>query len=258
VKEIAPDLPRVWADPNQLQQVLVNLITNAKQAMAEREGERRLTVTMGRLGDDRVQVRVTDCGPGIPADLLPRIFDPFVTTKGASGTGLGLSISYGIIREHGGTITADSRPSQGATFTIELPVGAGAAHAGAAPAATELTGKRILIVEPEDSVQRILLEHLEPTGSAALAVSRAEDAHQHLQSGIDLVVAELNVTGIDWLGLLRQAAARPGAGRRFVFLAPGPVAEEVDEVLRSAGSCLLYKPFTGEQLVAALRHALAG
>ncbi len=120
-KELAAGLPLVWADANQLQQVLVNLITNAKQAMAGTPGERRLTISASRAGADRVRIRVADTGPGIPADTLGKVFDPFVTTK-SDGTGLGLSISYGIVREHGGTLSADSPPGRGATFTIELPI----------------------------------------------------------------------------------------------------------------------------------------
>jgi signal transduction histidine kinase len=120
-KELAVGLPLVWADANQLQQVLVNLITNAKQAMAGTLGERRLTISASRAGADRVRIRVADTGPGIPADTLGKVFDPFVTTK-SDGTGLGLSISYGIVREHGGTLSADSPPGRGATFTIELPI----------------------------------------------------------------------------------------------------------------------------------------
>jgi signal transduction histidine kinase len=120
-KELAAGLPLVWADANQLQQVLVNLITNAKQAMAGTPGERRLTISASRAGADRVRIRVADTGPGIPADTLGTVFDPFVTTK-SDGTGLGLSISYGIVREHGGTLSADSPPGRGATFTIELPI----------------------------------------------------------------------------------------------------------------------------------------
>jgi signal transduction histidine kinase/HAMP domain-containing protein len=124
-KEMAPGLPPVWADANQLQQVLVNLITNAKQAMADVEGERRLRICLQRADPARVRIQVADTGPGIPADVVSKIFDPFVTTK-TEGTGLGLSISYGIVREHGGTLTVESPPGQGAVFTIELPIEAGA------------------------------------------------------------------------------------------------------------------------------------
>jgi signal transduction histidine kinase len=122
-KDIASGLPTVWADGNQLQQVLVNLINNAKQAMAEQAGERHLTLSVHAVSPARVRIQVADTGPGIPPETLGKVFDPFVTTK-SDGTGLGLSISYGIIREHGGTLTAESPPGHGATFTIELPVGA--------------------------------------------------------------------------------------------------------------------------------------
>jgi len=121
-KEISPDLPSVWADANQLQQVLVNLINNAKQAMAEvPSGERRLQISLRRGAPDRVRIQVQDSGPGIAADVVAKIFDPFVTTK-SEGTGLGLSISYGIVREHGGSLSVESTPGQGATFIIDLPI----------------------------------------------------------------------------------------------------------------------------------------
>src|SRR5262245_13914325 len=154
-RDSEPGLPPVWADHHQLQQVLVNLVTNAKQAMAEQpETDRRLKITSRALGPDRVQITVEDTGPGIPREVLPTIFDPFVTTKGTAGTVLGLSISYGIIREHGGHITAESRPGHGAIFTIELPVGTGAAgtvsNGGNQPA--RLDGKRILIVDRKSVV----------------------------------------------------------------------------------------------------------
>ncbi len=259
-RDMAADLPPVWADGNQLQQVLVNLVTNAKQAMAELpEAERRLKVATRALGSDRVRISVEDTGPGIPADVLPKIFDPFVTTKGSAGTGLGLSISYGIIREHGGQITADSRPGHGATFTIDLPVGsAGGSALDEAGPSVHLDGKRILIVEHDQAVQKILLEHLEPTGCTALTVARADEARQHLRDGIDLVVADFHLDGVDWLELLGQVAARGTAvGHRFIFITAGPVGEAADKALRAAGAALLYKPFTGAQFLDAVR-ATAG
>jgi signal transduction histidine kinase len=255
-RDMEPGLPPVWADGNQLQQVLVNLVTNAKQAMAEQpEAERRIKVTTRALGTDRVQISVEDTGPGIPAEVLPKIFDPFVTTKGSAGTGLGLSISYGIIREHGGLITADSRPGHGATFTIDLPVGSAGGSADHTTGSTvHLDGKRILIVEHDQAVQKILLEHLEPTGCTALTVARADEARQHLRDGIDLVVADFNLDGVDWLELLGQVAARGTAvGHRFIFITAGPVGEEADKALRAAGAALLYKPFTSAQFIDAVR-----
>jgi two-component system, cell cycle sensor histidine kinase and response regulator CckA len=200
---------------------------------------------------------VADTGPGIPAEVLPKIFDPFVTTKGSAGTGLGLSISYGIVREHGGQLTANSRPGRGATFTIDLPVGTAPADAQTDIASGGLNGKRILIVEHDQAVQKILLEHLEPSGCTALTVARADEARQQLREGVDLVVADYNLDGVDWLDLLRQAEALGATvGHRFIFITVGPVGAEVDAALRRAGARLLYKPFTGEQFLDAVRDTI--
>jgi len=130
-KEVEPGLPAVWADGNQLQQVLTNLVANAKQAMADVDGQRRLRVSMRRAGAARVRILVSDTGPGIPPAIIASVFDPFMTTK-PEGTGLGLSISYGIIREHGGQLSVESPPGRGATFTIELPIETPAADAARA------------------------------------------------------------------------------------------------------------------------------
>jgi len=162
-KDLAPDLPEIQGSPNHLEQVIVNLVTNAREAMSaggslsvstiifqpavtnpgvgqahlspqrfdrpERFG-RELTVERltaegsSVLAGSAVEIRIGDTGPGIPAEILPRIFDPFFTTK-EQGTGLGLSISYGIVHEHGGTISVESRPGEGSTFIIRLPISAG-------------------------------------------------------------------------------------------------------------------------------------
>ncbi len=126
-RSLAPDLPPMQGDPNALQQVVLNLLTNARDAMRD-GGEIRIetgTVT-GRPG--WLRLVVADNGPGIPLDRLPKIFDPFYTTK-AQGTGLGLSVSYGIVREHQGTIDVQSRPGKGTTFTLTFPVVVSEDHA---------------------------------------------------------------------------------------------------------------------------------
>ena len=117
------DLPIISADPNQLKQVLINLIMNAAQAMG---GEGTIVLRTARR-DDTVEFVVSDSGPGIPEELLEQIFDPFFTTRAeGEGTGLGLHICRTIIREHGGEIEVESRPGHGATFHVRLPVQAGA------------------------------------------------------------------------------------------------------------------------------------
>ena len=117
-RSLARELPEVVGDPNALQQVLVNLLTNARDAVSD-GGE---MIVLTAVSEDRREVKVIvgDTGTGIPPDVLPRIFDPFFTTK-SEGTGLGLSISYGVVRDHHGRIEVDSRPRTGTTFTVTLP-----------------------------------------------------------------------------------------------------------------------------------------
>src|SRR5262245_6998942 len=114
-----PGLPPVWGDENALQQVLVNLLTNARDALPA-GGEIQIATCATRGDDKTVKLVVRDTGPGIPPEVLPRIFDPFFTTK-ARGTGLGLSVSYGIVRDHKGTLEVESRPGEGTTFVLTLP-----------------------------------------------------------------------------------------------------------------------------------------
>jgi PAS domain S-box-containing protein len=118
-RALSPDLPAVWGDENALQQVMLNLLTNARDALADGgEISVRTGLAPGPHGGSRLVV--SDTGPGIPHDVLPRIFDPFFTTK-SEGTGLGLSISYGIVREHKGTVDVESRPGHGTTFILTFP-----------------------------------------------------------------------------------------------------------------------------------------
>ncbi len=122
VTEFAP-APYVLGDENQLQQVLLNLVQNAHQAMAKQGRERVLTVRVWP-NSQNVCLEVGDTGPGIPDEIMPKIFDPFFTTKPpGEGSGLGLSVSYGIVTELGGRLRAENRPEGGATFILELPAG---------------------------------------------------------------------------------------------------------------------------------------
>lgn len=121
VRDLDPALPPVLASPEQIGEVLLNLVINARDAM-EQGGT--LTVRT-RPADNQVHLEVADTGDGIPPEVMERIFEPFFTTKGERGTGLGLSICYSIIQDHHGTISIDSQPGQGATFTIKLPLAGG-------------------------------------------------------------------------------------------------------------------------------------
>ena len=126
-RSLAPDLPPMQGDSNALQQVVLNLLTNARDAMGD-GGEIRIETGTVASRPGWLRLVVADNGPGIPLHRLPRIFDPFYTTK-AQGTGLGLAVSYGIVREHQGTIDVQSQPGKGTTFTLTFPVVATEDHA---------------------------------------------------------------------------------------------------------------------------------
>ena len=115
-----PELPLIWGNANQIQQVFLNLMINAQQAMEGHPGE--VTLTTARMDSGNVQIQIIDTGPGISEEHQVKIFEPFFTTKtSGKGTGLGLSVSYGIVKEHKGEILVESKPGEGTTFTIILP-----------------------------------------------------------------------------------------------------------------------------------------
>src|SRR5262249_33731359 len=120
--ELDRNLPKLWADPDQLSQVLINLLVNAEQALHGWEGQRKITVS-AKLRGGSIVMKVADTGPGIPKEILPRIFEPFFTTKEVgSGTGIGLSFCHRIVASHGGTIQVEPTRGGGSTFVIALPV----------------------------------------------------------------------------------------------------------------------------------------
>ncbi len=122
VVDFAADLPKTMADFFQMQQVFINIVNNAEQAMVEMHRRGRLVVKTQKVGN-MIQISFADNGPGIPEENMKRIFDPFFTTKEVGkGTGLGLSICYGLVEAHGGRIYAKSKLGEGATFVVEIPI----------------------------------------------------------------------------------------------------------------------------------------
>src|SRR5438034_3372297 len=160
--EVEPGLPDVEVNANQIKQVFVNVINNACQAITSDAPSGRIWITARRVHDS-IAVSVPDSGPGMTEELAARVFEPFFTTKReGEGTGLGLSICQGIMKEHGGRITLDTRPGAGATFTLELPIGARAARTEAAPVpAGESKPLSILVVDDEPHILHYMRATLE-------------------------------------------------------------------------------------------------
>jgi CheY-like chemotaxis protein len=251
----------VRGDASQLEQVLLNLVLNAEQALAG-SPEGRIAVRLHAY-EGRVRVAVADTGPGIPADVLPRIFEPFFSTKAVGqGTGLGLSICYSIVQSHGGRLTADSRPGLGATFVVDLPAHDGAPVARpAAPAPQWIGHGHVLVVDDQENVAGMLGDLLKELGVSATVVSDAESAWRTLTREdrvFDAVTLDLRMPGTSGQSLYERLQGRvPAAAARVIFVTGDTADAETERFLRHAGRPVLTKPLTLEPLALALTPLLS-
>jgi PAS domain S-box-containing protein len=253
---LAPDLPMTWADPFQLQQVMLNLITNAEQALQTWDGYRKIVLASERVGD-LLRLSVSDSGQGIAPEHLSRIFNPFFTTKPVGeGTGLGLSISDGIVREHEGRIRVESRAGCGACFTVELPYVVPPSMRGvetreASP--TDRVGRRLLVVDDEPSIRnaiatyfRSLGHHVDVAGSGREGIDRASSA------SYDALLLDLRLPDLAGDELLRELEASGRAPKRVVFITGDTQSESARASLESTGRRIIAKPFLLDELADAV------
>jgi two-component system, sensor histidine kinase and response regulator len=247
---LASDLPPLWADGHQLHQVLVNLVANAHQAMRRSSAPRRISIAT-RFDPARRQVHlaVADTGPGIPAGIQAKIFEPFFTTKPAGeGTGLGLPLCRGMIEEHGGTMTVESEPGGGTTFTITLPVVAQPSKSGdpdEMEALAPVESKTILVVDDERDLAEVVVEALERDGHRVEVASNGADALRRLEREVfDLVVSDTRMPVMDGLELFREIERRfPSLRRRIIFVTGDVLDREKQRVLEATAAPFLAKPF---------------
>jgi signal transduction histidine kinase len=259
--DLAGDLPAVDGDGDQLQQVFFNVLTNAVQAVRQTASPKRIAVETRRDGDN-IRVRFSDSGPGIPAEALSRVFEPFFTTKEAGeGTGLGLSISYGIVKEHGGSITVGNAPSGGALVEIVLPVRTSSAGAGSDERlpATESTPVRVLVADDEESIRAVLSRMLTDEGHQVIAV---EDGAQALavlsRENFDLVITDLKMPEINGQELYAEIKASDAAmARRVIFITGDTLNPETRAFIDSVDNPTLEKPFRLERLRELISQVLA-
>jgi two-component system NtrC family sensor kinase len=253
--DVARDIPPLWADPHQLHQVLVNLMTNAHYAMRHHADPRRLRLT-GRYdaGARRVRLEIADTGPGMSPDVQAKIFDAFFTTKPVGeGTGLGLSLCRGIVEDHGGTITVDSAIGRGTVFVIELPVVERPA-APVTPAAVAPTQRaqqsRILVVDDEDAVSEVVAEALGQDGHQVdIAANGAEALASLSRTAYDLIVSDTKMPVLDGEALYAEVVKRfPRLGRRTIFLTGDVLSREKRKFLEETGRPFLTKPFDLDDL----------
>jgi two-component system, NtrC family, sensor kinase len=261
VRTIRP-VPLTICDAGQISQVFLNLLTNARDAMKPAGGT--LTVTLDS-SEKEIVLAVSDTGHGIPDSLRDKIFEPFVTTKGAlggsatPGTGLGLSVSYGIVKGHGGTFDVASEPGKGTAMTIRIPIvdnpQAAAAIAEAEQEPEELPPLRLLIVDDDVSIGGSLKGLLEHIGHQVTVTTEAMAALEHYQAHtIDVVLTDLAMPGMSGLQLLRELRGADSEARVLVFT--GQASErQVEEALRAGAVAVLRKPFELEEVLKALRTA---
>jgi len=263
--DLGENLPILWADAHQLQQVLVNLITNAHHAMRGTPPPRRLTLaTRTDPAQARVTVEVADTGPGIPPEIRGRIFEPFFTTKPpGQGTGLGLSICQGIIENHGGSIRVESEPGQGATFVVELPIespSAAGSSASTAEALPLVRGQTVLVVDDEPEVAAVLSEMLSLDAHQVDVAANGDEALARLQErAYDVILTDVRMPKLDGPGFYREVERRyPHLIRRFAFLTGDMLSLDTRDFLKRTRAPHLSKPFVLNEVRQVVRKLLKG
>ena len=253
----------VVGDANQLQQVLLNLIINARQAIAEAKSSGKISIVARRDSDDAVVITVEDDGPGVPPNLRRIIFQPFYTTKSpGQGTGLGLSVSAGIIRAQGGDIWVEDGTDGGARFIIRLPALSKNEPKGAADLPTLRKGTKqadpggghdglsVLLVDDDPAVRRSVSRVLRHSGYHVEAVSTGDAAIAMLRARrFDAIVSDLRMPGLSGEQFFHLVKCEfPSMARRIVFSTGDTVRQEARDFLELSGCPALYKPYELSQL----------
>ncbi len=256
--DLSPYPLQAAGDAEQLRQVVVNLVTNAAQALAGRPLPRRIDLSV-RLDGTRGLVRVTvaDTGPGVPAPIATRIFEPLFTTKVGKGAGIGLALCHRVVTAHGGEIRLEPNPGGGALFAVELPLAD--LDPQARPDEDERgrpAGLRVLVLDDDLDVLRTTAELLELDGHEPLQATSAREALGILCSrDVDVVISDVRMPDIDGLEFYRLVSARrPALADRFIFASGDTLRPEAARAIRDIGRPCLEKPFLPDEIRAILRH----
>jgi PAS domain S-box-containing protein len=258
-RQFSNDLPPTGGDFHQLQQVFLNILNNAVDAIGEKGGKGEIWVRTDVI-ENRVRTEITDSGPGV--QNTHRVFDPFYTTKPVGkGTGLGLSICYGIVKEHGGEIQVKNSPPRGATFSILLPIIPSEQKAAPKPASRvrETVAAKVLLVDDEEAVLQLEHEVLRARGVTVKLTRSGKEAMELLRrETVDAVVTDIRMKGeISAVAMYQWIEQnRPDLSGRVVFTASNGREGEASATLRNSGCPVVAKPFAIEQLWEAVQRVL--
>jgi CheY-like chemotaxis protein len=258
----APDLPEIFVDGSQIQQVFLNIILNAEIEMKKAHNGGTLTITTESMAGG-LRVTFTDDGPGIPEDDMERLFEPFFTTREVGeGTGLGLSVSYGIVSRHGGRIYARSTPGQGASFIVELPFRETSAEP---PAETDNrpqvpAGTRILVVDDESLIRNYLSDLLKleqcVVTTAESGMKALELIHRQKFDVVMLDVKMPGMTGIELYEKLKEEA--DDMAGKVIFVTGDLMSSETMSFVVNSTIPFVAKPFDAEQIMKTIHRVVSG
>jgi two-component system NtrC family sensor kinase len=261
-QDLMPDLPKTMLDFHQIQQVLLNLLNNAEHAILEVGRGGSIRIGTSRT-DGTIELRVTDTGPGIPAEIRQRIFEPFFTTKReGKGTGLGLSLCYGIVAEHGGAISVHSPPGEGASFIVQLPIlsGCGEGDTGQGDAVGSRRGSacvRVFVVDDEPNVQSFLVDLLGARGCKVDTAGNIAEAVEMIRNNsYDIIISDMKMPDGNGKDIYEAVAKKdPGLARRIVFVTGDGASQATLSFFKETGNRILSKPFRIEAIEEAISQA---
>jgi two-component system NtrC family sensor kinase len=265
--DLPPEPVLVWGNTVNLQQVLMNLLVNAEHAIRGDRGRGNVWVRL-TVQDEHACITVDDDGPGVPPELLTRVFDPFYTTKPeGEGTGLGLSVSAGIVADHHGKIAATQRPGGGARFSVDLPLSQAEPmeeptlhpRPALSPGTPARRGK-VLLIDDEPDIRRSISKFLTRSGWEVDLADSGEEGLRHVAQGeYQVVLCDLRMPGMSGHEFYRklQAEGSP-AIERLVFMTGDVLSPEASRFLHEAARPVLSKPFALKDLTEILAQVVPG
>jgi PAS domain S-box-containing protein len=260
-KKYDEKIPAMSLNTGKLQQVFVNLLVNAAQSIEPGKVEQnKITVTTQKEGD-AVWIRISDTGSGIPKEVLPKIFNPFFTTKPVgSGTGLGLSICFEIVRSHGGEIQVESEIGKGTTFSVHLPIREGGPALENKAQELKATRRADLLIVDDEPINLKVFKRMVEKNHQALTALGGREALQCLEKAdpkLDIIITDLNMPDVSGMQLYEYVREKlPHLAPKMIFITGGAFTDASKDFLKKVDNPRLEKPFEAQELLKAIHDIL--